>query len=99
MYKKSYVWDKVNMGLGMYNRGQHEQLLVGKRGSPPMPELENLASSVIRVKRGEHSVKPLQVKSMIEKAHPHTDKIELFARPLPLQRFMPDDWDYWGNEV
>ena len=98
VYKKSYIWNKVDMGLGTYNRGQHEQLLLGKRGSPPMPKLSDLERSVMTIKRGEHSRKPLQFRTMIKKMHPTlTDRIELFARPDWTD--YGQGWDYWGDEV
>ena len=99
IYKKSFIWDKVNMGLGTYNRGQHEQLIMAKRGKPEMPKLEGLPPSVLSVKRGEHSVKPIHFRCMIDQYHPNTEKIELFARPSPLFKGLDDGWDYWGNEV
>ena len=48
-YKKSFIWDKQVFGLGVYNRGQHEQLLMCKRGKPKMPDLSKLAHSVVSV--------------------------------------------------
>ena len=33
-YRRSFIWDKQSIGLGIYNRGQHEQLLMARRGSP-----------------------------------------------------------------
>ena len=100
-YKKSWVWVKTGLtrGMGVYNLGNHEQLLLGKRGSPAMPRYNVLQSSVIECRRGSHSTKPVQVKRMIEQYHPNTDKIELFARPLPMFKGLDDGWDYWGNEV
>ena len=92
-YKKSFIWNKIFFGLGNYNRGQHEQLLVGKRGNPSMPKLSDLQASVINVKRAEHSMKPYHFRVMIEKHHPNLPKIELFAR----EHF--EGWDAWGNEV
>ena len=98
VYKKSYIWDKMVIGLGTYNRGQHEQLLMAKRGQPPMPELSDLTPSFISVQRSEHSRKPLHFRHMIDKHHPTlTDKIELFARPDWTD--MNRGWDFWGNEV
>ena len=99
IYKKSFIWDKVNMGLGVYNRGQHEQLIMAKRGKPTMPQLEGLPASVLSVKRGEHSVKPIHFRCMIDQSHPNTDKIELFARPLVMFKGLDDGWDYWGDQV
>ena len=100
-YKKSFIWVKhgITQGLGYYNLGNHEQLLLAKRGKPPMPDFESLWSSVLECGRGEHSVKPMHFKRMIEEHHPNTDKIELFARPLPMFKGLDDGWDYWGNEA
>ena len=97
-YKTNRVWDKQVIGTGYWFRGQHEHLLLGTKGNGMCPS-ENQCSSVLSVKRGQHSSKPLQVKRMIEQYHPNTDKIELFARPLPLLATQDDGWDYWGNEV
>lgn len=96
-YRKSFIWDKLQIGLGMYNRGQHEQLCMAKRGCPEMPELSDLAPSILSVKRGSHSSKPKQFRHMIDKYHPADTKIELFARPnwTDYNR----GWDFWGNEV
>ena len=98
-YKRSFIWDKVSIGMGVYNRGQHEQLLFGKCGKPLMPKWKDLQGSVVSCKRGKHSVKPVEFKHIIERTHPNTSKIELFARPSPLFKSLDDGWDYWGNEV
>ena len=100
LYKSQYIWVKNSIGLGFWARNQHELLLVAVGGKVSPPEQSLRKSSIINVKRGKHSVKPMQAKQMIETYHPNTDKIELFARPLPMQKFFGDDgWDYWGNEV
>ena len=93
IYKKSFIWDKISIGLGNYNRGQHEQLLIGKRGKPQMPSLKNLQSSVVNIKRTTHSIKPSCFRTIIEKHHPDISKIELFARDNAF------GWDAWGNEL
>ena len=98
--KRSFIWDKKSIGLGYYNRAQHEQLLICKKGTPIMPDKSNLSSSIISCSRGSHSVKPLQFKTIIEKQHPTLPfKIELFARRIGLFADMDDGWDYWGNDV
>ena len=98
-YKKSFIWLKGHIGMGVYNRGQHEQLLVGKRCKPSMPKWKDLQGSVVECKRGKHSVKPYHFRTIIEKQHPNTSKIELFARPNILEIDNDNGWDYWGNEV
>lgn len=92
-YKTHAMWDKEKIGMGYWFRGQHELLLVGTCGSPGVPESSERISSVFRVKRGEHSSKPVEVKRHIEKVHPDKDKIELFSRDNRV------GWEVWGNEV
>ena len=96
-YKRSFIWDKGSIGMGLYNRAQHEQLLLAKKGKPKMPEIRNLHGSVIYCKRGKHSVKPIIFRDIINKAHPKLSKIELFARPSSLDYI--NGWDYWGHGV
>ena len=96
-YKSCCVWDKEMIGMGYWFRGQHELLLVGVKGifSPPSSELR--ISSVIRIKRGEHSDKPDYFKAMIDKWYPDMTKLEMFARShTPLFK---DGWKMWGDEI
>jgi len=92
-YVASFAWVKHAFGLGAWNRNQHEQLLVGKRGtfSPPPPDLR--ISSVINARRGRHSEKPAVVYELLERMYPHATKLELFAR-----KSRPG-WTAWGNQV
>lgn len=92
-YVTSAVWDKERIGLGYYFRGQHEFLLVCKRGAPPKPAEGSRPSSVIRERRTKHSVKPQRAYEIIEAMYPNARKAELFAR-----NHRPG-WDCWGNEV
>ena len=57
-YKTHAIWDKEIIGMGYWFRGQHELLLVGVKGkmSPPLQKLRK--SSVLKVRRGQHSRKP-----------------------------------------
>ena len=98
-YKSNMVWDKQVMGMGFWTRGQHEHLLIGAIGGGMTPESGTQHRSILSCKRGQHSVKPLHAKRMIEQYHPDTDKIELFARPSPLFKGLDDGWEYWGNEA
>lgn len=92
-YTTCAVWDKEHIGMGYWFRGQHELLLVGKKGDVSPPEPEQRVSSVIRSPRGEHSEKPAAVAELIEDAFPDAPKIELFARDPR------DGWDAWGDEL
>lgn len=82
-YKTQAVWDKCKIGLGLIFRNQHEVLLYGSRGNPPKPV--QLFSSVMRFPRTKHSVKPSEVRDMLEKMYPFFEeqtRIELFARGI-----------------
>ena len=69
-YKTNIIWDKKIIGMGYWARNQHELILIGTRGNSPQSSFSELSGTVISVKRGEHSVKPLQVRAMIDKYHP-----------------------------
>lgn len=93
-YKTNAVWDKEQIGMGYWFRGQHELLLVGTKGvfSPPVAEAR--VSSVIREKRTGHSVKPAEVPDLIERMFPAMRLCELFCRERHSER-----WRVWGFEV
>ena len=78
-YRSHMVWDKKVFGLGHYARIQHELLLIGIKGRPG-PVADHNIPSVIRAKRGKHSVKPVEAYVAIERMYPALSKIELFAR-------------------
>ena len=91
-YKSNVVWDKEIFGMGHYARIQHEHLLIGTRGKPP-PVADHSIPSVIRARRGKHSVKPVQAYELIERLYPTLTKMELFARNSRA------GWDCWGLEA
>lgn len=82
-YKTNAVWDKEVIGMGYWFRGQHELLLVGTKGRPGTPIEHLRVSSVFREKRGQHSRKPLAVYEWIERAFPHSNKLEMYCRGEP----------------
>lgn len=92
-YRTSAVWIKDKIGMGYYFRQQHEWLLVGKRGSLPVPDPEDRPSSVITGERVEHSTKPDMVYELIERMYPLHTKCELF------QRRPRSGWLGWGNQA
>lgn len=92
-YVTGAVWDKRQIGMGYYFRGQHEHLLIGVRGKPGTPEPAARVASIIKAKRGRHSAKPAIVHEIIERMYPDARRLELFARAPR------DQWETWGNEV
>lgn len=92
-YATNYAWLKDKWGLGHWNRTQHELLLVAIRGSVPPPAEGVRASSVIQAARRRHSQKPDQIYELLERLHPHTTRLELFARQSR------PGWNAWGNQA
>ena len=94
-YKTCLVWVKDKIGMGHYARQQHELLLVGARGSLPVPAPETRPPSVIEADRREHSRKPDCVYDKIEAMYPEYAGYwcELF------QRWPRENWVGKGFEA
>jgi N6-adenosine-specific RNA methylase IME4 len=92
-YRTHFVWLKPQIGMGYWNRGCHELLLLGIRGTVPAPAPGEQYSSVFEGAVGEHSVKPAAAAEMIEAMFPNASLLEMFARQPRL------GWDVWGAEV
>lgn len=89
-YRSCFVWVKPQIGMGNYWRVSHEFLLLGIRGSCPFTD--HSLRSWGEFRRGKHSAKPDQIRSLIERASPGP-RLELFGRlPAP-------GWVVWGNEI
>jgi N6-adenosine-specific RNA methylase IME4 len=89
-YKSSFVWVKPNIGMGNYWRVSHEFLLLGVRGNATFRDKS--LRSWVEVARDEHSSKPDQVRSYIERASPGPF-LEMFGRKaVPF-------WTVMGNDV
>ena len=91
-YTSCACWDKGKIGIGSYFRIQHELLLVATRGTTLTPAPDARPSSMLVYPRGQHSVKPVEVYSLLERMWPDVPRIELFARG---ER---PGWDVWGNQ-
>lgn len=91
-YVTSAIWDKIKIGMGYYFRSRHELLLIGKKGNLPVPDPKNRVASVVQVRRGKHSAKPVEFYKIIEDMYPDVYKIEIFSRTKR------DGWDSWGYE-
>jgi N6-adenosine-specific RNA methylase IME4 len=92
-YKTNHVWVKDRMGMGYWNRGRHELLLIATRGNPVTPAEDLRPDSVIVADRREHSRKPDDVYEMLERCYASAPKLELFARTPR------EGWTAWGNEI
>ena len=84
------MWAKSQLGLGNYWRVSTEFLLPGLRGS--LPFLDNSQRNWKELSRTGHSVKPEEIREIIEKVSPGP-RLELFGR-----RSVPG-WTVWGNQV
>lgn len=97
-YRTCMVWIKDKIGMGYYARQQHELLLIGKRGSLPVPQPENRPPSIFHANRTSHSTKPEIVYELIEAMYPEYEResaertcfCELF------QRAPREGWYGWG---
>ncbi|WP_228282516.1 MT-A70 family methyltransferase [Rubrobacter tropicus] len=92
-YRTCMVWVKNRIGMGYYARQQHELVLIGKRGNPPVPEPSDRPSSVFYGDRKNHSAKTENFYKVIERMYQDESKVELFARGAR------PGFDAWGNEV
>ena len=92
-YRTNAAWVKDRYGTGHWFRGQHELLLLGRRGNFRTPEDAHVRSSVFEAPRGRHSEKPEIVQDWADAAFPGERKLEMFARRPRA------GWDAWGNEA
>lgn len=95
-YITTITWMKNRVGLGQYYRGMTEHCLFGVRGRVPYRLLPSgkRAQGVTGFYAGrtDHSVKPEEMRIMIERVSPGP-YLELFARRRVA------GWSVWGNEV
>lgn len=89
----AFVWDKMVHNPGKYTLSYCEQCLVFKRGKIPAPRGTRNERQLVRVPRGDHSVKPFEVRDAITRMFPTQKRIELFSR------HRPKGWDVWGLDV
>lgn len=96
-YRTNMVWIKDKIGTGYYFRGQHELLLLAKKGNISPPNESDRFPSVLFSPREEHSEKPEEVYGIIEKMYPDPDYryLELFSRNVKGR----EGWTCWGLEV
>lgn len=90
--EEDFASGSAPIGLGQYQRGQHELLLFGVRGRAMVPPTHLRHGSVIFERKREHSKKPEKSYRIIEDTS-RAPRLEMFAREPR------DGWDVWGNEV
>jgi N6-adenosine-specific RNA methylase IME4 len=89
----AFIWDKMVHNPGKYTMSYCEMCLVFKRGKIPSPRGTRNEKQLVRSPRGDHSVKPQEIRDAIQRMFPDQKRIELFAR------CKPKDWDVWGLDV
>jgi len=94
-YKTNIVWVKTDLkrpGAGHYIRGRHELLYICTRGTmTPLVDVSPPIGSVIQAPLQEHSRKPDEVYSIIERLYPGCNYVEFFARRPR------DGWKQYGD--
>lgn len=89
------TWMKDRAGLGQYFRGMTESCIFARRGMLPYKLKDGKRQQGVTgftEKRGEHSVKPIKMRQMIERVS-YEPRLEVFARHESI------GWDVFGNEV
>jgi len=97
-YKTGITWTKDRFGLGQYFRGLTEHCLFGVRGMLPYKTLDGKRQQGVTgfsAPRTEHSVKPQEMREMINKVSYQEgyNRLEIFARQVT------PGWDCMGNEI
>lgn len=92
-YDKLWTWCKPT-GAGGHPRNATEHLIEASRGAlKSIGRHEKPKNNWFIAPTRGHSVKPKEMRNIIEYCYPNYTKIELFAREKT------PDWDVWGNEV
>lgn len=89
----AFVWDKMNHNPGKYTLSNCELCLLFKKGKIPTPRGARNVQQLVRIPRGKHSEKPIEVLNRINLMFPTQTKIELFARNKQ------EGWDNWGLDM
>ena len=95
-YKSNLVWGKttrhgrIAFGTGYRIRNSHEMLTLGVRGNPKNTKTER---SLIMAQVREHSQKPEESYSLIERWLPGARRLDLFGRTRR------PGWDIFGDQI
>lgn len=94
VYKTAIIWrkttrkGKVRMGPGYRARTMHERVVIATYGNPAHKAFPSVFDGVAR----EHSRKPEEFYSLMERCCPKASKAMLFSRQSRA------GWDTWGHE-
>ena len=91
-YKSIFTWVKPHYGLGNYWRSAVEFMLLGVRGR--LPFRDSSQRNWIELDTTEHSVKPEEIRTLIEKVSP-PPYLELYGRVIPPN----PGWTTYGNQI
>lgn len=89
----AFVWDKMSHNPGQYTLSNCELCLLFKKGKIPRPRGARNVQQLVRIPRGKHSEKPIEILERITRMFPSQDKIELFARKAV------SGWNNWGLDM
>lgn len=89
--KQSSTGEKWAFGTGYLLRCAAEFFIIGTRGNPK-PAVRNVRNLIVAPNR-EHSRKPDEMHTMVERMFPTVPRAELFARTAR------PGWDVWGNQT
>lgn len=95
-YKTLVTWGKDKFGIGQYFRGMSEHCIFAVKGVLPYKVEDGKRQqgrTLFIAPRMEHSAKPLEMRTMIEKVS-YGPRLELFGRLN-----VPMDWDAIGLEL
>jgi N6-adenosine-specific RNA methylase IME4 len=87
----TFVWGKLQMGLGNYWRNAHEFMVTGVRGNANRSQ-DDPPESFLLHKRARHSKKPDAVREIVQRSS-KGPYLEVFGRE-PVA-----GWTVWGNEI
>jgi len=91
--KAIFTWKKDRIGTGSWSRNQTEHLIMGVKGTMPLPA--KLYPTIFEAPRGDHSRKPDEyVMKMMDGMYPKRKSIILWHRGEA-----PKGWDVHGNEI
>ncbi|BCH33231.1 DNA methyltransferase [Mesorhizobium sp. L-8-10] len=94
-YKSEMAWrkttrkGKVRMGPGYRVRTMHEPIYLGVMGNPEHKPFPSLFDGVAR----QHSRKPEEFYSLVDRCSPNSTKLDLFSRQKRR------GWENWGREA
>jgi N6-adenosine-specific RNA methylase IME4 len=88
----AFVWEKKRTNAGFYTQTSVEICLVAKKGRIPTPRGSRKERQFLCEKSTEHSKKPSEIRSRIERMFPTQRKIEIFSRD------QVNGWTTWGNQ-